>query len=215
VAIHQIGNSVPPQLARILALSIMQQLFEIDLPFQLPLLEHHQELGFRKRKRSLTKVYRSKAKAAIRQLETTYEPNIFAHSYTATLNTNFDWVKINAPEQTNVFYVTFQPDTKIWRFFVSAYPKVEKYPLQIFVTPSAERKWGLNVNRIELLGSELTPRIFTALWKAFEAELVHLKLKADLVQLRGYYQYKAAINCSMILVNETLNDKWQIVKRDA
>jgi DNA (cytosine-5)-methyltransferase 1 len=39
VAIQQLGNSVPPQLARILALSVMNQVFGIELPFDLPVLE--------------------------------------------------------------------------------------------------------------------------------------------------------------------------------
>jgi DNA (cytosine-5)-methyltransferase 1 len=33
IAIEQIGNSVPPQLGRILALSILDQVIDIELPF--------------------------------------------------------------------------------------------------------------------------------------------------------------------------------------
>lgn len=53
VAIHQIGNSVPPQLSRILALSVLEQIFGIASPVSLPTLDAHAELGFRKRKRKL------------------------------------------------------------------------------------------------------------------------------------------------------------------
>ncbi len=213
IAIHQIGNSVPPQLARILAASILEQLFQINLPFQLPLLEHYQELGFRKRKRHLTTLYQAKAKAAIKQLKVTAGPDISEHSYIAILNDKFDWIKIELPEQTDVFYIKFTPDTQVWQFFVSTYPTAKNYPLQIVVTPSSEMEWGLNVKRVELLGTEMTPKLFTALWKAFEAELAHSKIKADLVQLRGYYQYKAAINCSMIFEEDVLDDKWQVVQK--
>ena len=213
IAIHQIGNSVPPQLARILALSILKQLFQVNLPFQLPLLEHYQELGFRKRKRHLTKLYQAKAKTAIKQLKVTAEPNISERSYMAVLDDNFDWAKVELPKQPDTFYVKFMPGAQVWRFLVSTYPEARNYPLQIVVTPSAETEWGLSAKRIELLGTEMTPKLFTALWKAFEAELAHLKIKADLVQLRGYYQYKTAINCSMIFEEETLNDKWQVVQK--
>lgn len=193
VAIHQIGNSVPPQLARILATSILKQLFQIELPFQLPLLEQHQELGFRKRKRHLTKVYKAKAKAAIEKIEVTTAPDILAHSYTAILNDNFDWIKVESSEYSDAFYVKYMPDTEVWQFFISIYPEAKNYPLQINVTPAVEMEWGLNVKRVELHGTEISPKLFTAMWKAFETELARLKIKADLVQLRGYYQYKTII----------------------
>ena len=42
VAIHQIGNSVAPQLARILALSILEQIFKIVLPSKIPVLQSNE-----------------------------------------------------------------------------------------------------------------------------------------------------------------------------
>jgi DNA (cytosine-5)-methyltransferase 1 len=213
IAIHQIGNSVPPQLARVLALSIMKQLFEVKLPFHLPLLEHHQELSFRKRKRYLTTHYRKKAKTAIKYLKVNIEKsNISARNYAAVLNDNFEWTT-SSSGQVNDFYVKFVPDTQIWKFFISTYPEAKNYPLKIVVASSPVIQWGLDVERIELLGTTIAPKLFTALWKAFEAELAHLVIKADLVQLRGYYQYKSAINCSMIFEEGFLNDKWRVVQK--
>lgn len=66
VAMHQIGNSVPPQVARVLAVSILSQVFGVTLPVELPLLREHEQLGFRTRKRGLTAVYRAKAKKSYR-----------------------------------------------------------------------------------------------------------------------------------------------------
>lgn len=51
MAVKQIGNSVPPQLARIMAVAIRQQVFSTGFPFDLSLLEETEELGFRKRKK--------------------------------------------------------------------------------------------------------------------------------------------------------------------
>jgi DNA (cytosine-5)-methyltransferase 1 len=68
IAIHQIGNSVPPQLARILAVSVLNQIFDIALPVALPLLETHERLSFRRHKRNLTTSYRAKARGAISTL---------------------------------------------------------------------------------------------------------------------------------------------------
>jgi DNA (cytosine-5)-methyltransferase 1 len=62
---HQLGNSVPPQMARMLALSIMQQVFGADLPFDLPLLPAGEELSFKARKRGRTAEYQKKATEAI------------------------------------------------------------------------------------------------------------------------------------------------------
>lgn len=213
VSIHQIGNSVPPQLARLLALSILKQLFRIDLPFHLPLLEHHQHLGFRQRKRQLTKLYQSKARTAIEKLEISAKPNIFEYSYTAIVDDNFNWLNVELSDYRGPFHVKFVPEAKVWRFFVATRPEAKSYPLQIIVRSSTQSLWGLNTNRVELFGTEIKPKLFTALWKAFESELIRTKTKADLVQLRGYYQYKAAIECSMTFAEKNISDKWRVVQK--
>ncbi|MGK7921380.1 MAG: hypothetical protein AB4080_15365 [Trichodesmium sp.] len=68
VCIEQIGNSVPPQLGRILALSILEQVMGVKLPFSLQYLSATQQLGFRQRKRLLTKRYAEKANVVILHL---------------------------------------------------------------------------------------------------------------------------------------------------
>ena len=40
---------------------------------------------------------------------------------------------------------------------------------------------------------------FTIAWKAFERELITNSIKADLVQLNGYYQYTPKLCCTCIL----------------
>ena len=68
VAIHQIGNSVPPQFARILALAIIEQVFEYPTSISLDYLSSKQNLTFRKRKRELTYHYKKIARQAINSL---------------------------------------------------------------------------------------------------------------------------------------------------
>lgn len=70
VCIEQIGNSVPPRLGRILALSILEQVMGVKLPFSMQYLSPTQKLGFRQRKRQLTKRYAEKAQEALAQLST-------------------------------------------------------------------------------------------------------------------------------------------------
>ena len=69
IAVKQIGNSVPPQLARMMALAIRQQVFNTQFPFTLSLLDDSEELTFRKRKRQLTAVYKKKAQMAIESIK--------------------------------------------------------------------------------------------------------------------------------------------------
>ena len=40
---------------------------------------------------------------------------------------------------------------------------------------------------------------FTIAWKAFEHELITNSLKADLVQLNGYYQYVPKLKCDCVI----------------
>lgn len=63
--IRQIGNSVPPQMARILALSILDQVFGVSIPFEISLMPDDYQLGFRKRKSELTSIYAEKARIAL------------------------------------------------------------------------------------------------------------------------------------------------------
>ena len=63
--IHQIGNSVPPQFARILAISVAHQLFSAKLGINISYLSKNEELGFRKRKAQLTKHYQATARKAL------------------------------------------------------------------------------------------------------------------------------------------------------
>ena len=88
-AVKQIGNSVPPQLARMMAIAIRAQVFGDVFPFELPLLEDKEALSFRKRKRELTAVYRKKAAMAIKALK--HEPGALPNSrtYFCSMNRTF------------------------------------------------------------------------------------------------------------------------------
>jgi len=69
VAVHQIGNSVPPQFARIIAIAIRMQVFDCGFPFIMDLLDEDEELSFKKNKREMTEIYREKARDAIEKLK--------------------------------------------------------------------------------------------------------------------------------------------------
>ena len=186
IAVKQIGNSVPPQLARMMAIAIRMQVFDTNFPFRLSLLEDGEELTFRKRKRELTANYRKKAEMAIKAL--THEEGSLpkSHTYFCTIDDNFRFKRERKELADYGIDVTWSEDLTI-----SVTPlrsNLINEPTCIFITPR-DGKWSLGVEKVVLkINSELDPGL-TVAWKAFEQELIVNAIKADLVQLNGYYQY--------------------------
>jgi len=213
VATEQIGNSVPPQLARILAISILNQLFDVELPFDLPLYEENKSLEAAHHKSPLLNTYAARAKTAIDKVKKNHRSKpIRPRSYTAYLSEDFGWTK--SRKQT-ALHVEFKPDPSTWQFVVSYNLKHDTLPkFSIQIKPVEDVSWGLKTKCIELVGMSLAPQIFTGVWKALERELAEREIKADLVQLRGYYQYPAGITSSMQLYDpQNIDDYWRVVKQ--
>ncbi|NER38882.1 MAG: DNA cytosine methyltransferase [Oscillatoria sp. SIO1A7] len=108
--IEQIGNSVPPQLGRILALSILEQAFGVSLPFSMQYLPVEKQLGFRQRKRKLTAVYARKAREAIAlqlatgKLAATPTPNSrFQGVAVRFLSADFAWSKTKLANSIKIY----------------------------------------------------------------------------------------------------------------
>jgi DNA (cytosine-5)-methyltransferase 1 len=222
VCIEQIGNSVPPQLARILAISILDQVMNVKLPFNLSYLSQSHKLGFRQRKRQLTKIYSQKAKTAIEHLSNTGEIS----SLTCSIHEdkgetirflskeNFSWTKEQSPESVkifltydlnNSFLVISASTNEIWK---------EENEFVIDVYPSfGYDEWVLGTRSVKLCAKELDTQIFTSLWKAFEEKLNDVTGKADLVQLSGYYQYNPRISGVMNFhPQRQLDSFWRVVQ---
>jgi len=211
---QQIGNSVPPQLARVLALSILEQLFGYKLPFDLPKLSHSERLGFQARKRLLTAFYANRAREHIRYLSPKRVPMpTSGKSYSASLTEKFGWVRGDGavvhlfPEgdasslERNLVVSVSRPDGS------GTGPGFE-----ISVEPSNGR-WALQYRRVFLRGDALDPATFTAAWKAFESEIMSEGIKADLVQLCGYYTYTPDIKSKMDCEIPSREFRWQAVRK--
>jgi len=209
-AIHQLGNSVPPQIGRILALTILNQVFSVDLPVPLPLLESHEQLGFRQRKRSLTKVYRARAQMAIqseKQTKRSVSIPQSSHNYYATLSKDFAWTP--AQKSVGAVSVSCRLTKGVWRVHVRKPNERNAEVFRIEVTSSPPTQWVLGKAQVILSGSSSTREVFTGVWKAFEAELSRSHVKADLVQLCGYYQYRPAFSCAMKLSAKSVPWEWR------
>ncbi len=220
VCIEQIGNSVPPQLGRMLALSILDQVFNVALPFPMNYLAPERNLGFRQRKRLLTERYSQKAKLAIDEL-------IRANRLTAPLQVNpatstesrflgpdFSWTDSSCSDGTEII-VASDLKTDGWRITVQrTESEKKKEAFSIQVTPAPQQPWKIPTPIVRLCAADFDSRVFTALWKSFEEKVLSAVGLADLVQLSGYYQYRPAINAKLTFTDRTAPDTfWRILQQ--
>ena len=193
VAVHQIGNSVPPQLARMLALSIRIQVFKTEFPFKMEFIPDNVVLSFRKKKRELTDYYREKAKEAI---ESKYSKknkiNFSDTSFYLTISDKFKYIRSDSEGD---FFVKVGRDKDNLIIEVQSVPDEKSDVSTIQIEPTTI--WSLPFARIYLKIYSNDWFAVTAAWKVLDRLLIIYKLKADLVQLNGYYQYESQIICTI------------------
>ena len=190
--IEQIGNSVPPQLARILALSILNQVFGVALPINLPTLAPHAQLGFRRRKRERTQQYAQKAACAIRKMQAVESATLpVVHSYKGFLIEGFGWAESRNGSQA--VPVRVKREAGRWEIFLKSADDGDGRGFEIEVESARSRDWGIEPKLVLLKGQSLSKTTYIAAWKAFEYELITQRIKGDLVQLCGYYQYPPSL----------------------
>lgn len=204
----QIGNSVPPQFARILALSVLNQFFNIELPFEFSYLEEVEKLTFRKLKSKKTEQYFQKASDAIDNHKAVPPKEILSKKYKVELAGNFK-IKINTKSGVEVNFI---PTSKKWTFELSREnSKKEIYRIELKRTRNSPL--FLAVNEVHLISNSEIQTDYTILWKVFEQALAENHIKADLVQLSGYYQYTNDISFSFVKSSEGLeSDFWKVVE---
>ena len=197
--IHQIGNSVPPQMARMLAISISHQVFNTDFGFDLSYLGENEKLGFRQRKRQLTEKYRTKASEALEQ-ET--QPSVIhiekSYCYYALISETFEYSRVDKNDAAFSVSVYWNSELKITiREIASSKFDVEPTPLFSIIILPNNNQWNFSAKRIVVEVFSDNPLGYTVAWKAIEDELIKNNIKADLVQLCGYYQYVPKISCEL------------------
>jgi DNA (cytosine-5)-methyltransferase 1 len=206
--LQQIGNSVPPQFARMLALSILTQLFNISFPFPIDLLKENETLTFRKRKSLLTEEYTKKAKEALpKNRDSSNFILTNEQNFKINVSNNFKTV-INKEDGYNVNISPINNKITLNIFNNT----MDKIYFEIHIKPSKD--WNLKYNEVVIRSYEKEIWLYTVCWKAFEQFLKINNIKDDLVQLNGYYQYSPAIDFDLILIerNIRLNNNWNILK---
>lgn len=208
IAVKQIGNSVPPQFARMMAIAIRIQVFNTHFPFEISFLEDNEELSFRKRKRKLTDIYRKKAKDAIESMRNENAKLPHSHSYYCLLHPNF---KIEEVEFSKAEFQICVQWKKVLVITVGNINENRKEPVMEINIKSRNNNWTLNVENVILRIMSKSEKGFTIAWKAFERELVDNSIKADLIQLNGYYQYLPEMVCECKIENKT--ELEQVIKK--
>ena len=193
VAVHQIGNSVPPQLARMLAISIQEQLFGVAFPFQFNYLNPDERLTFRSRKLCVTEAYRRMARAKISNMpkvKSVCRP--FSCEFFCRISDRFKFEKCESTEGDYKIAVKWDDDLTIEVADLGPLVNVRTV-FTIEICP-AKLAWDLPFSKIVLKSISKRINAFTIAWKALEDVISTKGLKADLVQLNGYYQYSPAFN---------------------
>jgi len=217
-SIMQLGNSVPPQAGRILAISVLSQIFKIDLPFEVNLMPNSMELGFRKRKSSLTKIYAKKAKEAIINQN---KAGLFKKKVSVTSQGEITQYLNNGIELNDVdlqggitFNFKFNLNSDCWDFIVSEEQNLEKKYYSIEINLSGIHSQILGTKKIILSSLSESYYSLVAIWKYLEKTLKEIAHKDDLIQLFGYYQYKQDSSFNFGLLNNELSNKnfWILAK---
>jgi DNA (cytosine-5)-methyltransferase 1 len=209
--IKQIGNSVPPQFSRILALSVLEQFFKIKLPFDIHYLTENEALTFRKLKMQKTKAYLLAASESISNIiasDTTSIP-IENECYKADLR---DDLKLILSDKGS-FNIIFKQQADNWIFNISNHQD-ENESFSIKIIRSNNESLFLNIKSVSLCFSKYDVQMLSTGWKAFERVLIKHHIKADLVQLNGYYQYKSNVVYSFIKTDLPIVNKsqWDVIE---
>jgi len=208
VASKQIGNSVPPQFARMLALSVLNQFFNIEFPFDFKYLEETEKLSFRKLKSEKTDQYFQKASSALDGQKAKPKKEIAAKKYSVELTENFK-IKSNPKSEIEV---RFKPTNKKWTFELNRNEN-SKEIFRIELKRVGGTPLFNSVNEVHLISTSDIQSDYTIIWKVFEQALAENHIKADLIQLNGYYQYTNDISFSFVKAGKILKSNfWKVVE---
>ena len=218
--IHQLGNSVPPQLARILAISVMNQVFGGKYPFEIAYLPEGSKLGFRKRKADLTEIYEQKAHAALINLksnakdDTEISPVTESGENTIHVNPDFSYIVGKHEGNSSIFHFSYVLQEENWNFLITE-PNSKSVAYSVCIQiPSFFRK-GNKALKIRFDVESCREDSLLALWKILEYYIKSKYWKDDLVQVFGYYQNKGNYSIKLdILSHEFLDTEyWKIAQK--
>lgn len=198
----QIGNSVPPQFSRILAISILDQVFDINLPFKIEYLRENEPLSFRKEKSKRTKRYYDAAQEAISRIDSN---KIKSKRYKSKkYSFSIDSKQAMVSEESPTYDGASKLKIKSWEIDVKDSTS-EMITVSISITSKTNKELFDKVKSIKINLYSDNPEILSAGYKILDKELIRTKSKADLVQLSGYYQYSSDLQYEFKFENPKLS----------
>ncbi len=215
--IHQIGNSVPPQLGRVLALSILQQVFGVQLPFKIATMSAALKLGFRQRKASLTNVYAIKAASGISKNRTSPETNANTRGVDYVSVAPNLRLQVGVNKESADYLSRYTLNSQAWCIYIDSRCGLSvKHVYEILIIPPRDiiNLKNFPENGITLVSQSREQRSLIALWKTCEFFVKQQLLKDDLIQLFGYYQYKQTFSFKMVFQDSSLDSDpfWHVVR---
>lgn len=192
VVIQQIGNSVPPQLARILAMSIRTQVFGTQLPYNLETIDDSFEMTYKYRKRELSKKYREAAMQQIKQLSCSDFVISKKSRYWLSISDKFEYLM---SDKAGKYNVTSSWNKDALRIVVKENGNQVIHPAKITIRP--QKAWVLPVKKVELIAEAADWGGLCAAWRVLDHEIIENNLKADIIQLNGYYLYESELRCDL------------------
>src|SRR5690606_31172743 len=153
----------PPQFARILALSVLNQFFGVKFPFELVYLEDNEKLSFRALKSEKTHHYFKIATTAIDKLKMLPKREIANKIYQVELTNNF---KIQNNSKSEV-EINFCASAKRWVFELDR-NKNEQELYRIELRRFNNSPLFDSVHEVHLISKSNVLRDYTILWKVFE-----------------------------------------------
>lgn len=210
IGAKQIGNSVPPQFARILGISVLEQIFDIKLPFELNKLEKHHQLSFRKLKSKRTKYYAEKARVAISEIDEVAKKSIRSRKFWSNIDEKLIYKESKKVDE-GYKMIHFKVSPKKWSFILGA-DSGNNQKFKVRITSADNKVFFNEIESIEFVSDSFELKSYLILWKAFERELIQNQIRADLVQLNGYYQYKPKFKINIDFnQNEIISSTWRFI----
>ena len=184
-------------------MSVAEQIFNVQLPIQLSYLDDDEKLNFRSRKSELTAKYREIAINALSQEQE--RPN---------------WIESEVPESTERIFIDVDRAFNLKKGERTGKTVFIRWndELTVLVQDATEthnevvtrfrirpkNEWNLGIKQICAFIKSYDITGFIIAWKIIEAEIQKKNLKADLVQLNGYYQYPPRIQCDFETIDDNL-----------
>jgi DNA (cytosine-5)-methyltransferase 1 len=206
---------VPPHLARILALSIRDQVFNLNVPVKIDYLSENQKLNFRSRKNKLTDEYLRIAKNNINKIKIKPDNKIDEYKKTETIAIlKYDLVR---PPNSFIglkFKAKYKIDSKAIRIDITDFKKTDDFEFSLKILPARNLKINSPENKvIEINVFSLEYESIQVAWKILVEIIRKNYFKDDLIQYFGYYQYPTEHQIELNFPdNQKIPSTWKLIK---